>query len=222
MKKIYTIFFAFLFLQSNAQNKREIKKEKKSIDKAEQILEKLALQWQKQKNILIDFEYIFEQKQNSVKEVQKGKIKIKENKYHLQLPIQEVYADGKTLWSYSPEINEVQITQPANDEDALTPINLLKVYERGFVAKLIKTEKQPQDIYTIQLLPEDPQKKSYHSIMLSINKNLWKIKSIKIKQKDGSLISYELKKIQTDINFSNQEFIFDEKKYPGVEINDLR
>ena len=78
-----------------------------------------------------------------VKEVQKGTLYIKGDKYRLEFAGQDVISDGKTRWTYVKDANEIQIDNQRKDENAITPTNIFTLYEKGWNSKYIGEAKEP-------------------------------------------------------------------------------
>ena len=57
---------------------------------------------------------------------------------------------------------------------------------------------------------------------MHIDKNTLQIVNTKLFMKDGTQHQIEFSNFQTNIDIADNEFIFDQKKYPGVEVNDMR
>ena len=91
MNKIINLLLVIFFcLQySNAQDAN-----------AKKILEKLSKETKKQKNITIEFKFIFENNSQAVKESQKGKLIIENEKFILELDDQKIINNGETQWLY--------------------------------------------------------------------------------------------------------------------------
>jgi len=64
-------------------------------------------------------------------------------------------------------------------------------------------------------------KEDYFKILVWVNSNNLPVK-MEIWNRNGSVVTYTLKSIKTNIGISDQIFVFDKSKYPDVEINDLR
>ena len=132
MNKIINLLLAIFFcLQySNAQDAN-----------AKKILEKLSNETKKQKNITIEFKFIFENNSQAIKESQKGKLIIENEKFILELDDQKIINNGETQWIYLKQENEVQIMDHDPQDDLLSPKKIFTIYENNYKHKLIKSEK---------------------------------------------------------------------------------
>ena len=191
--------------------------------KAKAILDELSKKTKTYASIKAEFAITVEDRDKK-KETQNGNIQIKGNKYKLEIKGQEVISDGKTTWTYLKDANEVQVNNvDLNSTDAINPSNIFTVYEKGYKYKFDKEEAvKGITIQTINLYPENPEKKKYHTVKLMVDKTKKQITGIKMLMKDGSVNSYEIKKFTTNTEMNDALFTFDPKAHPGAEVVDLR
>lgn len=190
--------------------------------KADEILKSVSAKYKSYKSLTATFKLVIDNEKEKTKENQTGSITIKENKYRLVMDNQEVISDGKTIWTYLKEENEVQVNDANTKKDALTPSSLFTIYENGFRSKFMgeKTE-AAKTMEQIELIPEDP-KKPYFKVQLSINKADKYVMSAKVMNKNGINFSYAVDKFTPDAPVEESLFTFDKAKHPGVEVVDLR
>lgn len=187
--------------------------------KAKSILDELSAKTKAYTSIKAEFTFTIEKTDKS-KDVQNGKIQTKGSKYKLEIPGHEIYCDGKTLWDYIKEANEVQIKDAVGEkDDGINPSTIFTMYEKGFKYKL-ESESATQQV--IALFPENPDKKKYHTVKLYIDKTKKQISMVKMLMKDGSTHTYEIKKFETNLAIPDTDFTFNTKAHPGISIEDLR
>jgi outer membrane lipoprotein-sorting protein len=217
MKKIMIILSAFLALNiANAVAQDDAK--------AKAILDEVSAKNKTYASIKASFSYNLENKDAKINETQEGTISIKGKKYRLEIAGQEVISDGKSVWTYLKDANEVQINtaeEPA--ADAITPTNIFTIYEKGFKYKFEgeKTE-NGKAVFVINLNPTDVKGKPYHTVKLSIDKASKQINSIKVLSKDGNNYTYTVKSFTPNAEMPESTFTFNTAKYPKVEVIDLR
>ncbi|MNV67897.1 Outer-membrane lipoprotein carrier protein [compost metagenome] len=114
------------------------------------------------------------------------------------------------------------MTNADNSGDALNPAKIFTVYEKGFKYNYTGESKVGGKVYQmIDLAPID-MTKSYFKIRLGIDKTAKQIGSVVIFDKSGNKYTYNIKKILSNVKVPESTFAFDTKKYPGVEVVDLR
>ncbi|MCB9335883.1 MAG: outer membrane lipoprotein carrier protein LolA [Flavobacteriales bacterium] len=211
MKKILTIVTASLLaFTMNAQEDA----------KAKEILDKLSAKTKSYTTIKADFTYTMVNKSDGINESQDGKIEIKGNKYFLSIQGQDIISDGKNIWTFLKESEEVQINSISEDDDeGISPNKIFTLYEEGFKYKFVE---EKNGIQTINLYPKETNEKAYHRISLFIDAAKNQIKEVKVFGKDGTDSSYKIKTFTPNTSISDAHFTFDKSKHPNVEIIDLR
>ena len=219
MKKLIVIILVIaLFTNINAQ---QVSPENNK--QAKDILDKVTVKTKTYSTIFAKFNFTLINKQDDVKETQKGILNLKGNSYLLEMMGAITYSDGKTRWTYMKDAEEVTITNPDEDEESiLNPATIFTIYEKGFKYKFVgDVFKHNRALYEIDIFPED-REKSYSRIKFQIDKTKMQIYSIQYIGKDGINYLIEIKEFTPNIKMDDKMFTFDKTKYPEVEINDMR
>ena len=97
--------------------------------KAIQVLDKMSDYYKKMKSFSSTFKYAMINLEEDIEDSFEGKIVVKDEKYVLKIEGQEIINDGKTIWTYLPELNEVNISlfEPENQEISLN--NIFEIYK---------------------------------------------------------------------------------------------
>lgn len=186
--------------------------------KANTILNEVSAKTKAYKTVLIDFTYTMENKKEKINDKFNGTLKSKGDKYKLSVARQDVICDGKTVWTYLKDANEVQINNAGMDEDSFTPTKLLSNYSKEYKSKFIEEKGNTQ---IIELYPL-AKGKSYTKVKLSIDKTKKQIQQFVIFDKGGSVFTYLVNKFITDQPINDKEFTFNKADHPGVSIDDMR
>lgn len=190
---------------------------------AQEILKGVSAKYKSYKSVKATFIVTIENPEDKSKDVQKGTIYLKGNKYKLNVAGQDVISDGKTVWTYVKDGNEVQINNVKNEDDAITPSNIFTIYEKGFLFKFAGEQTTNGMVYQlVELVPVDPKKKNYFKIKLTINKNDKFITAAKVFNKNGSIHTIALDKFIPDALSEDSIFTYSAASYPGAEVIDLR
>lgn len=192
--------------------------------KAKAILSDVSKKYRSYAVAKADFTLIIDNQQANAKDTQQGTIYVKANanKYKVSMTTQDMISDGKTLWTYLKEEKEVQVTNVTNSDDALNPAKIFTIYEKGFKYLYTGDKKVGAKVYQmIDLTPTDINK-SYFKIRLTIDKAAKQIASALILEKNGNKYTYTVKSFLANAKVPESTFTFDAKKYPGVEVVDLR
>lgn len=212
MKKILLVILVLFSITVGAQVKDP---------KATALLNEVSAKMKSYKTIKADFTYNMENKQARINETKTGVLLISGDKYKLSTTGQSVICDGKTVWTYIKESNEVQVNTLDTQDDAMTPSKLLTSYGTNYKASLVK-EKDNTDpnAESIELIPNSS--KNFTKAILVVDKVKKQVRGFKLFDKSGNIFTYKVTKFQTDLPASPSEFTFEEAKYPGVEVIDMR
>ena len=174
------------------------------------------------KNIQITFKYVLENEAENIRQETKGKVTLEGDKYVLDiLGIQRIF-DGKTLYTISPEDEEVTIsTENPDEENTIAPSKLLSFYESGYNYKLdIVQDKFGRKIQYIKLSPIDSNSEIKYALLgIDANtKHIYKLIEIGDNATKTTLTVLEF---ITNTPLSPSFFNFDASKYSDYYINNL-
>ncbi|MDP1624094.1 MAG: outer membrane lipoprotein carrier protein LolA [Bacteroidales bacterium] len=186
--------------------------------KAATLLEEVSNKAKSYKSIKVDFSFSMENTKAGIKEEKTGTLLVSGDKYKMSVAGQTVMCDGKTIWTYIKESNEVQINVLENKDDALTPSKLLTSYNSNYKSKIIKSP--DPSVESVELIPNTG--KNFTKAILGIDKAKKQIKSFILYDKSGNTFTYRIKTYLTDVPVADADFTFDVKKFPGVEVIDMR
>jgi outer membrane lipoprotein-sorting protein len=149
-----------------------------------------------------------------------GTAVIKGDSYRLTLPDNIIWADGKTVWNYMPEVNEVTITEPDPDDGSFIskPSLLFTMHEKGFKVRLLEQDARG---WTIDLYPEDISINLVR-IRLIIGKAAYDLRSAEYRTKDGMTLTLTATEYGLAFSPGQGYFTFNPADYKGVEVIDMR
>jgi len=193
-------------------------------EKAKVILAEVSKKYRSYTTVKTDFTFTLDNKQSKVKETQQGTLYVKANanKYKVTMTDQDMISDGKSQWTYLKKDKEVQVSNVDNSSESLNPAQIFTIYEKGF--KYLYTGETKAGAKTYQMIDLSPTdtNKSFFKIRLSIDKVAKRIASVLIFDKNGNRYTYTIKTFVPNVKVPETTFTFDAKKYPGVEVVDLR
>lgn len=193
--------------------------------KAKEILEKVTKTTQSLASLDARFSFEMNNKAENIKDKSIGSIILKNKKYKLNIPQMglQVTCDGKTIWTYMVNSNEVTIANLDESTDELMdPAKIFTIYEKGFNYKFIsETVDAGVPVYNIDLTPQKPSG-DIQKIKLMIDKPKMLIHGAVMTGKDGNTIIVSVTQMKTDGVYADSDFVFDPKKYKGIEIVDMR
>jgi outer membrane lipoprotein carrier protein len=169
-----------------------------------------------------NFSYVLTNEVEKVNEEFKGKVTVKGDKFRMVLPEQEVINNGTTTWTYLPEAKEVNIDNYDPNSDEVNPSKIYEIYKKGF--KYLYLEDKTEGGVLCEVIDLVPEKKDaqYFKIRMNITKKDKSIQSWTMFDKAGNKYKYSITKFNQNVTVADTFFTFDPKKYPGVEVIDLR
>ncbi len=216
MKNIIIILLTLVSFAVDAQTKGTGDKN------AEKLLSTISKRYKAFKSIKADFIYSVESKADKSTEKQKGTLLVKGNNFKLDIAGQTIICDNTTIWTYSQEINEVQINNYNPKENAIRIDDIFTMYNKGFISKIAEEKKEGgKDIAIIELVPTN-KKRNYFKIKLTIDKTNQTILKSVVYDKSGTIHTYTITNQVPNFKLEDKTFKFDKAKYPKVEVIDLR
>jgi len=191
--------------------------------KAKSILDNVSKKFKSLKSVAADFVLKVHGANNSVADSRKGTVYLKGPKYKVTMEGQEIISDNKTSWTYSKDVNEVTINNVDQGATTITPAKLFtNFYDKDFLYRMAgETTEKGKTLQNIEMTPVD-KSKSIFKVILSVDKKQQNIARMKVFEKNGNQYTYEITNFKPNANVSDATFTFDPKKYPGVEVVDLR
>ncbi|MDR0505815.1 MAG: outer-membrane lipoprotein carrier protein LolA [Dysgonamonadaceae bacterium] len=193
-------------------------------DKAKEILDKSSAAFSAANAMSANFTINIKDTSKKLNVSYEGKIDIKGTKFHIDIPDHEIWFNGKTQWVLQKDWNEVSITEPDEQEtQTLNPGVIFSIYKKGCKHKYLgeKSDAQKRKIHEIELIPQNKEN-GMAKIILQINVGDWMPVMFHIYFTNEIENIVHINKYKTKMSLSDNLFVFDAKKHPEVEINDLR
>lgn len=150
----------------------------------------------------------------------KGSIKAEGKKFCIETPQMMVCYNGTNQWEYVAQSKQCTLTAPTYQETAqINPYTFLNTYKSSFKAS---TEKSNiNGTYAVRLVPVSG-KSAISKAVIYIKSSDWQPVRLDVLDKTGNLTSIVITGISLGQKFPDSTFTFDKKKYPKVELIDLR
>jgi outer membrane lipoprotein carrier protein len=190
--------------------------------KALEILEAMSVRYKAYSSFEANITSSMVNETEGIKEEFKGKITVKGDKFRLAMDDQEIINNGTTVWTYLPAAKEVNIDNYDPDSDEINPSKIYELYKKGF--KYLYMEDATENGVLCEVIDLTPEKKDaqYFKIRMNIGKKDRSIQSWTMFDRSGNKYKYTINKFTPNVSVADSFFTFDPKKYPGVEIIDLR
>jgi outer membrane lipoprotein carrier protein len=185
---------------------------------AKKILDQASAKIKSYKSIKAVFTLQLQDAQGASQGTKKGVVNMKGNEYVVQITGQEIFCDGKTIWTYDKSANEVTITKVDPSSNTISPQKLLtNFYDKDFLYKVNGEQKMgDKTVMEIEMTPID-KTQNFHKIYLYVDKKTHLVSSGKFLDKSNSKYIYTINSLNGNANLSDASFVFDKSKYPGVE-----
>ena len=186
------------------------------------ILQSVAKKYQTFTSMSINYTFKVE-KDKKVIQTMTGTIKIKGEKYTAKLGNQELFCDGKTIWNYQKESEEVSIFEvdPDDPDNILNPAKLLKGWSKIYSAKFIREETQQNKV--LQIIDLKPLKQAdVYKVRVLIDKNKKELYALSTYEVDNTVSTYYIDKFTANAALDDKQFTFDTTAHPEVDVYDMR
>ena len=193
---------------------------------ATNILNAVTTTTKSRKTIALNF--TFTVKNGDMKEVQKGDLKIKDNKYWYTIFGTTKISDGKSIAEVITEDKEVSISSANfNDPDEFSPQEMFTIYEKGYKYRYMgqKTDNEVT-LDLIDLYPDADNTQPYRRITLFVNVATNEIKKIELFHKTSAKVfSVIVDKAVYDTEIEDSTFKCECERWPedkGWDCDDQR
>ena len=183
---------------------------------AEALIHLLVNQVKSHENVEMAFSYQISPDGKNLGDSEKGHAWLQGEAYKIEMADQQTISDGKTIWSYLIEDEEVMVSNATDGTDN-TPLKLLTSLDESYVATL--TGIDAQGLATIELANPKGQ---YKRVTLKINTKKVELKNADIYMEDGSKLVVNVEEMKFDQKLDDKFFTFDTKKHPKVDVIDMR
>ena len=217
MKKILMIFPLMMLIIGPIIAQRD--------PSALKILDQMSEKYKKMAAFRANFTYELYNEVTDTRESQKGQIMVKGDMYKLTTGQLEKYNDGKTVWTYYSDFNEVNIENYVPGQSELSPSFIFNAYKKNFKYGMDGEKTvDGRPSYVIRLEPEKPDEFpiQFQWLKVFIDKSdntLWGWQTL---DKTGNIYTVSISGFDPFSNATDAMFRFDESKHPGVYVSDLR
>lgn len=222
MKKITTVF-ALLFFVISTSFAQAPKGLGKSDPEAKKILDAVSAKFKTYQTVKANFTLKVENSAGKAQGTKTGVVQMKGMKYKVVITGQEIICDGKTIWTFDKSANEVQVSTLDNSAGSITPQKLFtNFYDKDFLYIQNEDVKRGNKTYQVVELTPIDKTKPFFKVLIEVDKAAVSIVSTKVFEKNGNRYTYSINSMSTNSAMPDDTFVFDPKKYPGVEVIDLR
>lgn len=182
------------------------------------ILDKATALFTEDKGVEVSFNTSSYQ-QGALKGQTEGKLYLKKESFVIQTTEMQTWYDGKTQWSLIFDMEEVNVSNPTEEElQEINPYRLLNLYRKGYSYQLGEKIADRQEV----VLKAQDKNKEFQTITVWVNTKLYEPSSFEVVLRDGTVNKVGIKQIKKNLILKDGFFKFNESQYPDAEIIDLR
>jgi outer membrane lipoprotein carrier protein len=220
--RILCLTMAFL-IQGFAITAQTSVRDGKSDPNAKKVLDAVSLKFKTFSSVQAGFTYKVENATGKSLSTKTGNILMKGTKYKVSFGGNEIFCDGKTVWNFDKSSNEVTISNLDVSGGTITPQKLFtNFYDKDFLYVMNGEKKAgAKTLQEIEMTPTD-KSKPFHKVYLQVDKSAKTIYSTRVLENGGNRYTYTVSNMKTNLPLTDNSFIFNKGKHPGVEEVDLR
>ena len=211
-KLIFALFAVVLVGNAFAQKDPE----------AREILDAMSAKYQSINSFQADLSYTMTNKVEDINESFNGKISVKGDMYRLMMQEQEIYNDGKTVWTFLSDLPEVTIDNNNPEAGDITPSSIFNIYKEGYKYIYFNSFTDAGKSYDIVDLVPDDKDAQYFKVRIEIGAKDRLLRKFILFDKEGSEYAYMITNFKSDVNLPDSYFVFDASNLSEDEIIDIR
>lgn len=216
MKKMKSIFLTVILLTATIAYSQSDKK-------AEELVKKVIDNMASYENFKAELAYTMVNKEMDIDEKKTGFIYVKDDSYRIEMEGQIIISDSKTIWTYLVDSEEVMVSNVEEEDEAISPNKILTTYSDNFKAKFDNDDKyKNSDLKEINLKPNEGKGKQFEQMSLLVNEKNLSLENFSVYDKNGNVFTYHIINLNTNLELDEDTFVFNESKYPDVDIIDMR
>ncbi len=212
----FSLFVCFLLISAGIATAQT------SDQAAVKLLKSVSQKYSGYKTMQMDVTLTIENLESKSKDTKSGKVYGKGNKFRAEMGNQIIMSDGKTLWTYLKDVNEVQINNFEQGQGIMSPNDIFKIAEKDYLVYM--GEKVTEGGKSLQIIELTPKNKSlsFSKIKMYVDPTDNSVKKGVVYDKNAIHYTYTISNFKSNVELSDSTFTFDKSKYPGVEVIDLR
>jgi outer membrane lipoprotein-sorting protein len=191
--------------------------------KANELLNKVSKKYQAYTTIKAVFSVTTENQTDKKKTTEDGTVMLKGANFRLDFGGQEIYCDGKTLWTFVKDANEVTIEAYKPKDGAVTPNEIFNIQKKGYNAMYDgSVTRNNKTLEVLKLSPKVPKKTQLSYVKAEIDKATNQMDRMLMYYKNGMVVTYTVKTFTPNGVMADNSFVFNAASKPGVTVVDLR
>jgi outer membrane lipoprotein carrier protein len=211
MKKVLTILTLLLTVVVFAQKEKD----------ADKLLEDVINHTSSYENFKANLAYTMVNTEMGIDEKKTGVIFVEGDAYRIEMEGQVIISDGQTIWTYLEDSQEVMVGDVDDNEESISPTQILNKYNDSYKAKFSNDKKyKNSNLKEITLKPND--RNNFEKMSVIVNVNKLSLENFSVYDENGNVFTYHIIDLQPNIELPEDTFSFNYEQYPDVEVIDMR
>lgn len=150
-----------------------------------------------------------------------GTMLLSGRKYKMVTDEMTTWYDGTTQWNMMQGSNEVNVSEPTEEEQAaMNPATLIGIYKKGYKYSMKKSTLRGKQTFVVYLKAKN-KKAAFSEIYVDVEQGTYSPLCLRAK-KDGDWLRLAILSFQSGQSLPASTFTFPTKDFPNVEVIDLR
>jgi len=211
MKRIIPIILILITGVMYAQSDKE----------ADKLLQDVINKTSSYENFKANLSYTMVNTDMGIDEKKSGLIFVEGDSYRIEMEGQVIISDGSTIWTYLEDSEEVMVGSVEDNEESISPTQILTKYSDGYKAKFSQDKKyKNSQLKEITLKPND--KNNFEKLSIIVNANKLSLENFSVYDVNGNVFTYHIIDLQPNLKLPKDTFTFNYDSYPDVEVIDMR
>ncbi|MBT3174607.1 MAG: outer membrane lipoprotein carrier protein LolA [Lentimicrobiaceae bacterium] len=211
MKNLLTILILIISICTYAQSDKQ----------ASKLLEDVIDHTSSYENFKANLSYTMVNVEMGIDEKKSGVIYVKGDSYRIEMEGQVIISDGSTIWTYLQDSEEVMVSNMEDNEESISPTDILTKYNESYKAKFNHDKKyKNSNLKEIELKPND--RNNFEKMSVIVNANKLSLENFSVYDANGNVFTYHIVDLTPNLDLPEDTFTFDYSKHPDVEVIDMR
>lgn len=189
---------------------------------AKAVLDAMSAKYKAIASFKASIDYSMVNEADGVNDSFKGSIAVKGDMYSIKMGGQEIINNGKTVWTYLPDDNEVNIDNHNAEAGDITPSTIYTIYQKGYKYIMLAPVTVGGTKYDVVDLISNNKEAQFYKIRLEIAKTDKTLRKFTMFDNEGSEFSYTISNFNSSVSLKDSDFEFDLNKHKDVDVIDLR
>lgn len=188
--------------------------------KAKEVLDKMSAKYKQIPAFSATFTQTLENKNENISDSFTGEITVMGDKFKADVAGQLIVNNGKTVWTYLKEANEVTINDYDPEAGEMNPSKIYDAYKSGYKYLYMAGEGTAK-YHIVDLVPMNKDE-NFYKIRLKIDKGTDLLNSWSVFDRAGNIFNYAVTDFKVQNKLTAADFNFNSSKYPNIEVLDFR